>query len=262
MTQSAVSRQLAGLETGLQVKLFRRHKQRLYLTDNGRHYFEEIQEILLKLHSAGQRARGKINGRLRLGIEPALASRWLLPSFADLKHLHPELDIELMTDTEKLYRSPDSYDLGILYGFGDWPDLQAEPLKEDSLLAVCSPELLRQYGKIEARSDILRYPLLHDTSTPSSSGTWLKAAGLKQAEIDAVSGSRLENFSLIAQVAEQGLGLAVLPDYFVAAQLKAGSLVLACEEPLASAESYFVVLPQNSQNDLGVLAVKQWLQGL
>lgn len=262
MTQSAVSRQISSLESGLSVQLFRREKQRLYLTDKGRGYWQEVRELLRRLHDAGQRAQGKISGRIRLGLEPALASRWLVPRLPALKTRHPELDIQLLTDLDKLYQEHDSYDIGILYGLGDWPDLDAKPLMSDSLVAVCAPELLQQFGVIKRWEDALRYPLLHHTSAPSSSGAWLAAAGLSEVEAEALPGSRLGSFSLLAQVAAQGLGLAILPDYFVATDLQEGRLVLACEESLPCEDRYFVVTPKGRWQDLGAQAVQRWLLGL
>lgn len=262
MTQSAVSRQIAGLEAGLSVQLFRREKQRLYLTERGRAYWEEVRELLRRLHNASQRLQGKVSGRVRLGVEPAIASRWLVPRLAAFKQRHPELDIELQTDLEALYYGSASYDIAILYGFGDWPDLDAEFLMADSLVAVCAPSLLQQFGKIQQREESLRFPLLHHTSKPSSSGAWLRAAGLSDHEIDALAGSRLQSFSLIAQVAIEGLGLAILPDYFVAADIQEGKLVQACDESLTCEERYFVVRPKDRGEDLAVDAVKQWLLGL
>ncbi|MCV6626893.1 MAG: LysR substrate-binding domain-containing protein [Cellvibrionaceae bacterium] len=262
MTQSAVSRQLSGLEQGLGVQLFRREKQRLYLSEKGQGYWEEVRELLRRLHSAGQRAQGKVSGRIRLGLEPALASRWLVPRLGAFKQRHPELDIQLQTELDKLYHQSDSYDIAILYGLGDWRDLEATPLMEDSLLAVCAPALLQQFGPIEARADALRYPLLHHTAQPSSSGAWLRAAGLKDAQIEALPGSRLESFSLIAQVASQGLGLAILPDYFVAAELQAGALVQACDRPLPCDESYFIVTAKGRGQDPAIEAVQRCLLGL
>lgn len=262
MTQSAVSRQIAGLEAGLEVQLFRREKQRLFLTERGRAYWEEVRELLRRLHNASQKLQGKVSGRVRLGVEPALASRWLVPRLSAFKQRHPELDIELLTDMETLYHEPDSYDIAILYGLGDWPDLDAEFLMADTLVAVCAPSLLAQFGQINQRRDALRFPLLHHTSKPSSSGAWLRAAGLAEHEIDALPGSRLQSFSLIEQVAAQGLGLAILPDYFVAAEIQEGKLVLACEESLPCEERYFVVRPKRQGEDLAVGAVKQWLLGL
>ncbi len=262
MTQSAVSRQISGLEAGLGVQLFRRDKQRLFLTERGRAYWEEVRELLRRLHNASQKVQGKVSGRVRLGVEPAIASRWLVPRLSAFKQQHSELDIELLTDLEALYHEPDSYDVGILYGLGDWPDLEAQFLMADTLVAVCSPSLLQQFGKISQAKDALRFPLLHHTSRPSSSGAWLRAAGLSEHEIDALGGSRLQRISLIAQVASQGLGLAILPDYFVANELQEGKLVLACDESLPCAERYFVVRPKRQGEDLAVSAVKQWLLGL
>ena len=49
LSQSAISRQIQGLESDLKVQLFERHARGLVLTENGEYLFKSAHEIISKL---------------------------------------------------------------------------------------------------------------------------------------------------------------------------------------------------------------------
>jgi DNA-binding transcriptional LysR family regulator len=55
MSQSAVSRQVSGLEQDLGVALFHRHARGLILTEHGEHLFRTVNDVMLKLEGVKSR---------------------------------------------------------------------------------------------------------------------------------------------------------------------------------------------------------------
>ena len=55
MSQSAVSRQVSGLEQDLGVPLFHRHARGLILTEQGEHLFRAVNDVMLKLEAVRSR---------------------------------------------------------------------------------------------------------------------------------------------------------------------------------------------------------------
>ncbi|WP_349814473.1 LysR substrate-binding domain-containing protein [Metapseudomonas boanensis] len=261
LTQSAVSRQIKNLEDMLGCTLVERVKQRLLLTDSGREYVQEVSLLLDQLEAATHRVRSSHSGRLRVGAEPSFTTRWLLPKLKEYARLHPEIELEIMNDLRRLYDRHEGYDVGILYGDGDWPEFDSRYLMAGEMVAVCAPELLERYGPIIDRRDILRYPLLHHTSlttlTKSSTQLWLYSAGLTPREIEALPGQRLEHFQFVLDAALHGLGVTVLPRFFVAREVEEGRLVIACQEPLVCG-SYYVVVPKQTR-DSKITRFAEWL---
>ena len=51
LSQSAISRQIQGLESDLKVQLFERHARGLVLTENGEYLFKSAHEVISKLQS-------------------------------------------------------------------------------------------------------------------------------------------------------------------------------------------------------------------
>lgn len=261
MTQSAVSRQVQTLENLLGTALFERSRQRLRLNELGAAYFEQVSGVLNELRGATQRTRRAASGHLCVGIEPALASSWLIPRLKDFNRDHPQISVELITDMERLHAGSAPWDIAIVYGEPVWTDKACIPLMQEMLLAVAAPELLDNGPTLASYANVLDYPIVQHTGPFSTSGSWLGAAGLSEAEIQRLPGPRMETFSLVMQCATQGLGIAFLPTYFVAEALDRGSLVRASELQLACEQFYYLVLPKQGATP-AVAMFSNWLQSL
>ncbi len=261
LTQGAVSRQIKNLEEMLGRPLVEKVRQRLLLTEDGRRYVEEISPLLDQMEAATQRVSANSSGRLRIGAEPSLTTRWLLPKLKAYGQLHPEIELQVMNDLHRLYEQLEGFDLAILFGDGHWPGFEAYQLMGGAMVAVCTPELLERHGLVNERRDILRYPLLHHSALAdqgkSSTQLWLQSAGLSAKEIDALPGQRLEHFQFVLDAAVHSLGITVLPRYFVIPEVEAGRLVIASKEPLECGD-YYLVVPEGCR-DAKVRAFADWL---
>ena len=96
LTQPALSRQVKGLETEFEVPLLKRKVNRVELTDEGKIFFEEAQDIIRDLNEVVQRIRARIRTKplkvgytapLAYGLLPVALSRFLEEPGA----IHPEL---------------------------------------------------------------------------------------------------------------------------------------------------------------------------
>ncbi len=263
LTQSAVSRQVKNLEEMLGCELFHRVRQRLQLTDTGRNYAQEVSLLLNQLKAATSLARCGSGGKLHIGVEPSFNTRWLLPKLGDFIARYPHIEVELMNDLRRLYERHEGFDIGILYGNGNWAGFDSHFLIQGELLAVCTPELLEHYGPIVELTDILRYPLLHHdayatSSQLSSTWLWLHAAGLSNDEIEALPGQHFEHFRFVLDAALHGLGVSVLPAYLVAGELAEGRLVAASRKPLICG-AYYVATRRQRAREPEVQALANWL---
>ncbi|SEK34745.1 transcriptional regulator, LysR family [Colwellia chukchiensis] len=259
LTQSAISRQIKKLELQLGQTLFKRVNQRVYITDAGLTYQKQITEILDKLDLATRNIQNNHAGHIVVGIEDALTTKWLIPKLSEFQALYPEIEIEMVTDITQIYKDRKGYDVGVLFGDGNWPEFTKQPLMSEELVAVCSPEVLDKFGPVTEFRDVLNYPMIHHSSYSSSTQCWLKAAGLTEQEIAAIPGPNFEYFRLIVDAAKHKLGLTIVPRYFVQNELAEGSLVLACPKALISNDKYYVVSPKSVIDDIAVQHFTRWL---
>src|SRR5690606_16988155 len=79
VTQSAICRQIASLEDFLNVKLFRRSRRGVVLTDAGIGYSRKVSHRLNEVErdALDLMAKGGAGGTLELSAVPTFATRWL-----------------------------------------------------------------------------------------------------------------------------------------------------------------------------------------
>ncbi len=242
LTQSAVSRQIKTLEQNLGVVLFDRVKQRLELTSAGKAYAAEVTAVLAQLRRAGAAVAAKSSPtRLKVGAESALVTRWLMPVLNEFTDSFPDVDIEMVTDLSQLYQHQSGFEVGILFGDGQWSGFKATRLMNETLVAVCAPPL--KDIAVKNKAEIERWPLLHQRSSLSASEIWWHSLGYDDKTIEAMPGQRYENFPMLRDAAVQGLGVAILPQYFVQKEMTEGTLVSACDENLICEQAYYLVRP-------------------
>lgn len=97
LTQSAVSRSVGALEERLAVRLFRRERQRMILSDAGRAMLRDARDILDRLDASARMimAFGGGSEVLRLAVLPTFATAWLIPRLPAFTRLHPDVSLDL-----------------------------------------------------------------------------------------------------------------------------------------------------------------------
>lgn len=89
------------------------------LTDEGRHFYEQVMPLLAALAEATGSAASnvrKVQGRLRINIDPLFARFILGPRLGTFMDSHPELDIELRTREDLGDLVADGFDVALRYG--------------------------------------------------------------------------------------------------------------------------------------------------
>ena len=258
LTQGAVSRQLRGLETQLGITLFLREGRGIRLTPEGARYAGEIREALQQIARASLRLSvNPAGGTLDLAILPTFGMRWLVPRLPDFARRHPEITVNLATRLKPFNFASDSFDAAIHFGDGDWPGTQALRLRDEAVVAVCSPALLPD-GPLAAPSEVLRLPLLHIETRPDAWSAWLRAHGVEDSP---TSGTIHDQFSTITQAALHGLGVALLPDYLAEQDLATGRLARVWGEATPMPGAYHLVWPSEHAEDPVLGAFRDWLSG-
>ena len=154
---------------------------------------------------AGGGGRGRRAPASKVSVEPAIASRWLVPRLGRFNELHP--DIELAIDpTSKLadFRSGEA-DLGIRYGAGSWDDVGGpEAHRRGDLSRSARPTHLPDDKSLKPGGSP-DYNLLHE-QRKQWWADWLAAAGVNG--VEDWRGTVFQNH-LAIEAAEAGQGFAL-----------------------------------------------------
>ncbi len=264
LTQSAVSRQIAALESFVGQTLFLRTRHGVALTERGSSYARQVRQRLQALeHDTLEAMSGPGEARsIALAAVPTFATRWLIPRLPDLAALHPELVVHIETRTRPFLFSDTGFD-GALYAgtpeqVANWAGTQSVELLREELVPVCAPAMLRGRPTLDA-AELADLPLLQQSTRPLAWQQWFEAAGVSTPA--ALSGPRYELFSMTAAAAAHGLGLALVPRLLVETELASGALVVACESRLQGDRAYYLVMPQRTDTKPALARFCDWLLG-
>nr|WP_316651668.1 LysR family transcriptional regulator [uncultured Gellertiella sp.] len=257
LTQSAVSRQIKALEEQLGVTLFVRERQTIRLTLAGDSYAREIREALRRISSASLNLRANPHGgTLNLAILPTFGTRWLAPRLGRFLALRPGITINLVTRLSPFDFRLDLIDAAIHFGHGHWPGASLTFLMNEETVPACSPAF-RALHPVDNPQDLLDLPLLHLTTRPDAWERWFAARDIKA---EGVQGMLFDQFATAAQAAIAGLGVALLPTFLIADELRRGDLV-TLGASMQSAERYFLAVPHEREAYPPLVAFRDWIVG-
>ena len=225
MSQSALGRQIQGLEAQAGQTLFRRARQRVHLTGAGRMLLADLSPQLDALEAAFYRLRTRDNpfGALNIGTYPTFGSRWLMPRLAELAREQPRLTVNTITYMSNAEVDPALVDLAIVQGDPPWPGFRADPLMPETLLAVAAPSLMP--APAEDPDRLLEQPALQHRTRMQSWEIWF--ASLDRPLPARPQGPLFGQYEMLIDAARYGHGVAILPEVLIRRELAEGQLIPA-----------------------------------
>lgn len=259
VTQSAICRQIATLESFTGVKLFRRSKRGVLLTDAGAQYSRSVRARLddVERDTLDLMARGGAGGTLELAVVPTFASRWLLPRLPDFARRHPGITLNLHSRIRPFLFEGSELDAALHAGQSPWPGTDQVALMREALVAVAAPALLGTGRKRLKPADVARLPLLQMATRPQDWRQWFDAQGVDAP--GALAGPRMDLFSMITEAAIRGLGAALVPRLLIEDELRSGQLAVLVDTAHDSGRVYSLIFPEAKAELPALLALKAWL---
>ncbi|EQB13385.1 transcriptional regulator GcvA [Sphingobium lactosutens] len=258
LTQSAVSRQIAQLEAMLQTPLFDRIGRRVRLNDAGHAYADALLPALDRIRQATARAAARApQTGLRIATLPSFGMRWLAPRLPQLTARHPGLVIDFAARSQPFDFTHEDFDAAVHFGVvTDWPGVKMDLLFREEAVPVCGPGWLADHP-LRTPADLLKVPLLSQTSRKDAWPRWLAAAGVDAATMS--PGPTFEHFLMLAQASAAGAGVALIPSFLIRPELEAGTLVIPFARPLSSEQAYYLVYPPEALSRPPVAQFRDWM---
>ena len=257
LTESAVSRQIASLESNLGVRLFVRSKQRVVLTRAGRLYGTQVRRTLehLDRDTLSIIAHGSGGGSLELAVLPTFASQWLIPRMKDFYARSPDVRVNMSARTETFPFEQSHFEAAIHYGQPTWPGTSSDYLFGEEVVPVCSPALIAK--PVKKAHGLLAYPLLHSTTRPDAWTRWF--AGLGVEDNRTMQGMRYELHTMLISAAAAELGIALVPKFFVEGRLEQLGVVIPFEATAVVDSAYYLVYPTELSHGKPLERFRTWL---
>ncbi|MCL5500041.1 LysR family transcriptional regulator, glycine cleavage system transcriptional activator [Phytobacter palmae] len=243
LTQGAVSRKIASLETWFGFPLFERHARGLRLSPQGSALLPELRSAFEHLQTLAAQARAQ-QKVVRLKA-PTCAMRWLVPRLIQLEKTCPDLQVALTTTTDHgVNFKTEPYDAAIVFGThfsaGDL-------LFDEALTPVMSTQLM-------ADETLSNLTFLHPTRDKTDWSLWL--AKQDSATWVMKKNQHFDTMDLAITAAIQGLGVAIADETLVAEDIRAGRLMRPYAQSVKTGASYRLVLRDSENNAAGLAAFR------
>ncbi|MBS0447753.1 MAG: LysR family transcriptional regulator [Proteobacteria bacterium] len=259
LTASAISHQVARLEAQLGVRLFERSAHGVRLSAAGERYLARVGGALSALVAASDDLQQGVNNSLYIHSSPSFASLWLVPRLRAFSQAHPEIALNLSSSPTHSDFALGQADLDIRYGVPRWPDLVVEPLFEERITPLASPDFIREHRlrRPEQAADV---PLIQSNVSIVQWSDWFTAITDRRAP-DRFA-LRFDRAQMALDAAAQGLGVALESTTIGARHLAEGRLrpVFGLERSVRS-KVHFLVYPPRHARRPPVEAFLAWVHG-
>jgi LysR family glycine cleavage system transcriptional activator len=223
VTQAAISRHVRALEEELGRPLFRRLHRRVELTAPGERLATGLAAGFSQIKRAVDSARALTTRHLRVAVEPAFASRWLVARLGGFSRSNPEIELELESSDELRVLGRDT-DIAIrfLSRKARRPGRSARKLFSLDGFPVVARAGIEVKRRPRSDAEILNYRLLHDDDG-STWRNWFAVAGL--AGFEQAKHLHFNDYSLVLTAALRGQGVALSAPMYIQSELKKGQLM-------------------------------------
>jgi LysR family glycine cleavage system transcriptional activator len=258
LTPSAVSHQIAKLEEFLGFLLFERTSRGITVSDAGETYLKRVAGALGAIGNATNDIRKGVRNTLHVHSAPTFASMWLMPRLAGFAQAYPQIALSLSASPSHSDFALGQVDIDIRYGIPEWPNLVVEPVFEERVLPLASPDLLARQP-VHVPSDLLKCPLIQSTMSVVQWPAWFASRNL--IGTPERFAFRFDRSHLTLEAAVQGLGVALESEQIAAPHIAAGRLRPIFHAAWAlPVRVHFVVCPERHAQRVEVGYFVAWLR--
>lgn len=225
-TQPAVSQRIAALELALGVKLFDRAARGVRLTAKGQELLAHAEQLIQARNGMIDAARDSaaMSGRLNLGVAETIVQTWLPELIAEIHMAYPDLTLEIEVDTSEMLQSylmSRRIDLAFLMGPVLEPRVANRPLCTYPLAWIAKPGLYSSEKSVSLAT-LSALPVI---TYGSNSAPYRQVRDILQRyRFPAPRMYGSASLSMIARMALDGIGTAVITPVFLGAEIERGEL--------------------------------------
>lgn len=247
VARSVVTRQIAGLEAHLGIKLMARSTRRLTLTSAGTAYLEKCRVILNLVEAAETgvaEERQTPRGSIRISLPLSYGLKRLAPLLLDFTRRYPEVVLDMDYSDRRINLIEEGIDLAIrITRRLDAGDV-ARRIGSSRMLVLAAPDYLSRHGTPHHPTELAHHVCLGYTNAGSAMA-WQFIVDGQLENFHVRSRLNANNGEVLTEAAAQGLGITCQPDFIAENFLVSGRVVeIMADFPIPELGIY-AMLPSN-----------------
>jgi DNA-binding transcriptional LysR family regulator len=259
VTQGAVSKQIKLLESFLNVLLFERTTQGVKLTKLGQQYLVTVINALDTLDSGAQALQQHPRTQqLLVDAIPSLCNIWLIPRLYSFEQRYPHLKVNLSNGDGAVNFSQSQADIAIRCLPVDQQKSHYTQLFKENFVLVGAPKLLLD-KPIKKPLDVLQHRLIQQSTRAQLWDHFLIEKSISYHAQSLDLGMAFQHFYMSLKAAQEGLGLALIPDFLAADAIADKSVINPLNLSMKSQYCYFAICPEHKSDLHRIVEFKQWL---
>ncbi|MGS1097332.1 LysR family transcriptional regulator (plasmid) [Aquamicrobium terrae] len=246
LSPPAVSKNVAGLEAHLGVRLINRTTRRMALTEEGKTYLEHVTrglDALIEAEAALSPAKSLPVGTLRVSAPMTVALVCLSEAIPDFLSRYPDLSLELHLDDRRVDVVREGFDLAIR-GYSSLEDssLIARKLGVMPHVLCAAPAYFKTHGKPQTPSDL---KALHHIRFPygGNSDVWEFTRDGQIERIPVKARYSVSSSLAVRDALRAGFGISLIPLPYVEKDIREGPLETALTDWTTAEITHYAVYP-------------------
>jgi len=230
-TTSAVSKRIAQLERRLGARLVHRSSRHMAPTDAGRLFYERCRRLADELADAERAVRGyaeELRGVLRVSAPLTFAQQHVVPLLPAFLAEHPALEVAIAAEDRFVDPIEEGVDLVIRTGRPGDSRLVQRKLAADRRVVCGAPDYFARHGVPRAPAELASHACMRH-ALHAAAGRWVFEGPGGRVAVPVRGRFQVNHTGMIRDAALAGLGVALLPLFAVADDLRAGRLKAVLE---------------------------------
>ncbi len=226
--KSTVSRRLAALEQQLGEKVLLRTTRRQTLTEFGLQLLEHARQVASEVQAVSvlrEHRQATPSGRLRVSMPSDLATLLLADMLAAFTALHPKIQLELDLSPRRVDLLGEGFDVAVR--MGELPDdalLVARKLAVFSFGLYAAPAYLTEHGEPAHPDELVQHEAIRLLRGNGEPAPWTLLQGEQRWHGLPPGRASANAPELLIRLACAASGIAAVPDYFAAPEVRRGTL--------------------------------------
>jgi DNA-binding transcriptional LysR family regulator len=249
LSRAAISKYLSRLEERLGVRLLNRTTRRLSLTEAGAELFEASRGALERIdeaESAVARLQNEPKGRLKVNAPMSFGVMHLAPAMPEFLRLYPGIHVDLRMDDRLVDLYEEGFDIGVRIAKLADSSLVAKKLAPCRQVACASPAYLKEFGEPQTVDDLAAHNCILYTYSATANVWHFTAPSGREIPVAVQGNLRANNGMASREAALRGLGVLLVPTFYVGEELRQGKLQRILADYTLPELGIYAVWPQRN----------------